>query len=75
MYISNGGTLTPYPLFGCDPLKDKPYLMMIRERKFFQKYISFDSLFADTVSSSGGIFQSAVMEFIQITERLSEKIN
>ena len=75
MYTSKGGTLTKYPLFGSDPLTDHQYHIMIRERKFFQKFICFDNLFADTVSSSGELFQLAVLDFIAITEELSRIIH
>jgi hypothetical protein len=71
MYIQNGGRLTVPPVFGYDPLRYSPYLIHLRERKFFSKFIDFHNLLPNVVSGDGTMFMAAILEFIQITISLS----
>ena len=54
-YRMQGGDLTEFGLFGCDPLKDRPDLIQRRETYFFSTHPSFEDIFSNAVSGDGTI--------------------
>ena len=70
MYRRQGGNLTEYSAYGIDPLRDRPDLVHRRDDYFFSTHSSFDDIFSDAVSSNGDFFQTAVMDFVHVTESL-----
>lgn len=67
MYHSQGGALTQYSLFGCDPLRNRADLIEIREMHFCSTYCSFE-IFSNVVSQDGALFGEAIIDFIRMTK-------
>ena len=72
MYRSQGGTLTEFGIFGCDPLKDRADLIQRREVHFFSLHPTFKDLFSNAVSGDGGLFRAAITDFIRVTRSLQQ---
>ena len=70
MYHMQGGDLTEFGLFGCDPLKDRPDLIQRRETYFFSTHPSFEDIFSNAVSRDGTIFYESICDFIRVTKSL-----
>ena len=71
-YHVQGGTLTEFGLFGCDPLRDRADLIHRREQYFFTRHPNFDDIFSNIVSADGSLFHSAVSDFIRVTKSLQK---
>jgi len=70
MYHSNGGSLSPPGIFGCDPLAADPHKSEIRSRAFNSSFL-LESIFSDVVNCGGQLFRDAFNYFVDITYRLS----
>lgn len=70
VYREQGGNLTEFGLFGSDPLKDRVDLMQRRETHFLSTHLPFKELFSDIVSGTGSHFQTAIIDFVGITNSL-----
>ncbi len=72
MYRTQGGELTEFGLFGCDPLCDRADLIHRREVYFFSTHPTFEDIFSNAVSGDGTMFRQALLDFIRVTKSLQQ---
>ena len=65
-----GGSLTPLPQFGEDPLHGKSELMDLRNAEFTRKYPDFNNIFHRLVHGDDTLFVNGLQYFISISIRL-----
>ena len=65
-----GGSLTPLPQFGEDPLHGKSELMDLRNAEFTRKYPDFNNIFHQLVYGDDTLFVNGLQYFISISIRL-----
>ena len=70
MYRSQGGTLTEFGIFGCDPLKDRADLIQIREVHFFSLHPTLRTYLALLCLEMEGC--AAITDFIRVTRSLQQ---
>ena len=73
MYLTQGGTLTQFGEFGCDPLRNRADLIHRREVYFFSKHPISD-MFSNVVSGDGALFSHAIIDFIRVTKSLEQLV-
>ena len=72
LYRTQGGELTEFGLFGCDPLRDRADLIHRREVYFFSTHPTFEDIFSNAVSGDGSLFQTSLLDFIRVTKSLQQ---
>ena len=70
-YRQLGGNITVFSPFGEDPLKNRPDLLAIREKGFFERYTGFEQFFYSVVNGDLSLFKEGLLFFIDVTIRLS----
>ena len=74
MYLTQGGTLVQFGLFGCDPLRDRADLIHRREVYLFSNHPTFNDMFSNVVSGDGALFSQAIIDFIRVTKSLQHLV-
>ena len=69
-YRQLGGNITVFSPFGEDPLKNRPDLVAIREKSFFERYTGFEQFFYNVVNGDFSLFKEGLLFFIDVTIRL-----
>ena len=74
MYEAAGGRLSRESEFGDDPLKSSPFLISQRELFYRQGNQEFSFIHANVANGNPTYFESAIVSFIDITQRLSQTL-
>lgn len=68
-YENQGGTLTPFPSFGIDPLAENAKLKATREQRYSNE-TNVETLFGDIVNGNSTSFEQAIQRYANITIQL-----
>lgn len=71
-YEAQGGQITATSLFGVDPLRNRPDLVLRRDRLLTSSNPSFKAIFCNTVSGNGNQLKDCILHFIDITFNLEQ---
>ena len=71
-YEAQGGQIAAASLFGVDPLRNRPDLVMRRDGLLAASNPPFKSIFCNTVSGTGNQLKDCILTFIHISHDLEQ---
>ena len=73
IFEARGNHLTHFGLFGTDPLRDNPDLILQREEMFTSNNPSFATIFGHVACGNKATLEAALLCFVNITKALSQQ--